>query len=29
MRDSLPFVCANCGRPAEQADLICKPLVTG
>jgi hypothetical protein len=29
MRDSLPFVCAKCGRPAEQADLVCKPLVTG
>ena len=26
---SLPIVCENCGRPAEQADLVCKPLMLG
>ena len=26
---TLPIVCGNCGRPAKQADLVCKPLVLG
>lgn len=26
---NLPIVCGNCGRPAEQADLVCKPLTLG
>ena len=25
----IPFVCGSCGRPAEQAELICNPLVVG
>jgi len=29
VRGTLPIVCANCGRPAEQPDLVCKPLVLG
>lgn len=29
MRKKLPYVCGTCGRPAGQADLVCKPLVTG
>jgi hypothetical protein len=29
MQDHLPFVCGICGRPAGQAELICKPWLTG
>lgn len=29
MRSHLAYVCGKCGRPAEQADLLCKPLMTG
>ena len=29
MKEHVAFVCGTCGRPAEQADLVCKPLVTG
>lgn len=29
MRERLPFVCGTCGRPAKQAELVCKPWVTG
>jgi hypothetical protein len=29
MKQSLPYVCGSCGRPAEQAELVCRPLVTG
>ncbi len=26
-KESIPFVCASCGRPAKQAELVCNPLV--
>ncbi len=29
MRQHLAYVCGSCGRPAEQPELVCKPLVTG
>lgn len=29
MKERLPFVCGICGRPAGQADLICKPWIVG
>jgi len=29
VKEHLPFVCGNCGRPAEQAELLCKPEVLG
>lgn len=29
MQEQLPFVCASCGRPAEQAELVCDPRVLG
>ncbi|WP_305043260.1 hypothetical protein [Geoalkalibacter sp.] len=29
MREHLGYVCGSCGRPAEQPELVCKPLVTG
>lgn len=29
MREHLAYVCGTCGRPAEQAELLCHPLVTG
>lgn len=29
MREQVAFVCGKCGRPAEQAELLCRPLVTG
>jgi len=25
----LAFVCGTCGRPAEQAKMVCEPLVAG
>jgi hypothetical protein len=25
MRPKLEYVCGGCGRPAESADLVCKP----
>jgi DNA-directed RNA polymerase subunit RPC12/RpoP len=28
MKEHLTYVCGNCGRPAEQAELVCNPLVT-
>jgi hypothetical protein len=27
MKEHLAYVCGSCGRPAEQAELVCKPLV--
>ncbi len=29
MKSHLAFVCGSCGRPAEQAELLCDPLLTG
>jgi len=29
MREQIAYVCGKCGRPAEQAELLCKPLITG
>lgn len=29
MKETLPIVCGTCGRPAQQADLVCKPLDIG
>lgn len=29
MKEHLAYVCGSCGRPAEQADLLCDPLLTG
>ncbi len=29
MRQQVPFVCSQCGRAAEQAELLCNPLVVG
>lgn len=29
MRLSLSYVCGSCGRPAEQAGLLCQPLLLG
>jgi len=29
MQEQLPFVCDSCGRPAEQAELVCNPRVLG
>lgn len=29
MMEHLAYVCGSCGRPAEQADLLCDPLLTG
>lgn len=29
MKEHLAYVCGSCGRPAEQAELLCEPLLTG
>lgn len=29
MKGHLAYVCGSCGRPAEQAELLCNPLLTG
>ena len=29
MKSHLAYVCGSCGRPAEQAELLCNPLLTG
>ena len=29
VKENLPVVCGACGRPAKQADLVCKPMVLG
>lgn len=29
MKKHLAYVCGSCGRPAEQAELLCQPLQTG
>lgn len=29
MKQHLAYVCGSCGRPAEQADMVCEPLQTG
>ncbi|TLM67854.1 MAG: hypothetical protein FDZ69_03390 [Deltaproteobacteria bacterium] len=29
MKEHLAYVCGSCGRPAEQAGLLCDPLLTG
>lgn len=29
MKEHLAYVCGSCGRPAEQAELLCAPLLTG
>ncbi|MCM2264432.1 MAG: hypothetical protein NDI73_04475 [Desulfuromonadales bacterium] len=29
MKEHLAYVCGSCGRPAQQADLLCDPLLTG
>ena len=29
MKEHLVYVCGSCGRPAEQAELLCNPLLTG
>ena len=26
VKENLQIVCGSCGRPAKQADLVCKPL---
>lgn len=28
-KEHLAYVCGSCGRPAEQADMVCDPLLTG
>jgi len=28
MKEHLAYVCGTCGRPAEQAELVCNPLAT-
>ncbi len=28
-KEHLVFVCGECGRPAEQAKMVCEPLVLG
>lgn len=29
IKEALPTVCGLCGRPAQQADLVCNPLYLG
>jgi DNA-directed RNA polymerase subunit RPC12/RpoP len=29
MKERLAYVCGGCGRPAEQADMVCDPLPSG
>lgn len=29
MKAHLAYVCGSCGRPSEQANLLCDPLLTG
>ena len=29
MKDHVSFVCSKCGRPAEQAKMVCEPVRTG
>ena len=29
IKEHLTYVCGSCGRPAEQAELLCDPLLTG
>jgi len=29
MEQTLPYVCSSCGRPAEQAELVCRPRMLG
>ena len=29
MREHLTYVCGSCGRPGEQAELLCRPLLLG
>jgi len=29
IKEHLAYVCGSCGRPAEQAELLCDPLLTG
>lgn len=29
MKQHLPFVCSGCGRPAEQAEMVCDPKYLG
>lgn len=29
VKATLPIVCGTCGRPAQQADLVCHPLILG
>lgn len=29
MREHLAYVCGSCGRPAAQAELLCRPLLLG
>ena len=29
MKEHVAFVCESCGRPAEQASMVCAPLKTG
>jgi hypothetical protein len=28
VKEHLAYVCGTCGRPAEQAELVCNPLMT-
>lgn len=28
MKEHLTYVCGTCGRPAEQDELVCNPLIT-
>jgi len=28
IKEHLAYVCGTCGRPAEQAKLVCNPLIT-
>lgn len=29
MKDHLAYVCGSCGRPAQQAEMVCEPLLMG
>lgn len=29
MKEHVAFVCDSCGRPAEQASMVCAPIKTG
>ena len=29
VKESLPYSCGDCGRPAQQPELLCNPLTIG